>query len=97
MDCGEGTCGQLIRFYGNKSTEVFRKIKAVFISHMHADHNLGLLELIELRNKLFPKNRKPILLMAPKLLKSWLSDFGKEIYESRNEFIFVNNQNLVSI
>lgn len=42
LDCGEGTYGQIIRFYGaEESKEVFRKLKAIYISHLHADHHIG--------------------------------------------------------
>lgn len=42
LDCGEGTSAQLKRFYGiEKSNEIFNKLKAVYISHLHADHHIG--------------------------------------------------------
>lgn len=41
LDVGEGTCGQIIRFYGNEAASVFRKIKGIYLSHMHADHHIG--------------------------------------------------------
>lgn len=45
LDCGEGTASQLRRFYGGSSSgnveEVFGKLKAIYISHLHADHHIG--------------------------------------------------------
>lgn len=42
LDCGEGTFGQIIRFYGKeKANEILKKLKAVYISHLHADHHIG--------------------------------------------------------
>ncbi|EKX40106.1 hypothetical protein GUITHDRAFT_113844 [Guillardia theta CCMP2712] len=42
LDCGEGTLGQLARFYGDEELrEIIAKTKCVWISHMHADHHLG--------------------------------------------------------
>lgn len=41
LDVGEGTLGQIFRFYGNESDNVIRKLKAVYISHLHADHHIG--------------------------------------------------------
>lgn len=42
LDCGEGTAAQMIRFYGAAEVEkVFRKLKAIYISHLHADHHIG--------------------------------------------------------
>lgn len=51
LDCGEGTVGQLFRWLRtyNAFVEALTAIKCVFISHMHADHHLGLLRLLETR------------------------------------------------
>ena len=41
LDCGEGTAGQLYRHYGDEATaNILRNLKAIFISHMHADHHM---------------------------------------------------------
>ena len=42
LDCGEGTLGQLRRAFGNRADECLRNLGAVWISHPHADHHLGL-------------------------------------------------------
>jgi len=42
FDCGEGTQRQLMR-----SSVSFMKIKAIFISHLHADHFLGIPGLVQ--------------------------------------------------
>jgi predicted metal-dependent RNase len=54
MDCGEGSLGQFMRFHGvsNYSNELI-KLKAIFISHFHADHHLGIFELMSARRKAF--------------------------------------------
>ncbi|TVY90908.1 Ribonuclease Z [Lachnellula willkommii] len=41
LDCGENTLGQLKRVYGEELPEVLRDLKAIWISHLHADHHLG--------------------------------------------------------
>lgn len=41
LDAGEGTCGQLHRFYGSETYDIIKKLKAVYISHLHADHHIG--------------------------------------------------------
>lgn len=41
LDVGEGTCGQIYRFYGDEAPKVIAKIKAIYVSHMHADHHIG--------------------------------------------------------
>lgn len=41
LDCGEGTLGQMYRFYGDQTHDVLKKLKGIFISHMHMDHYMG--------------------------------------------------------
>ena len=48
FDCGEGTLGQLRRYFEpEKLTEVLRDLKMIWISHLHADHHLGTASVIE--------------------------------------------------
>lgn len=43
LDCGEGTFGQLVRFYGPKRVNAFlRTLNAIYVSHLHADHHIGI-------------------------------------------------------
>jgi len=54
LDCGEGSVGQMHRHFGaEKALDVMRKTKAVYISHSHADHHLGLINFIQHRSKAF--------------------------------------------
>ncbi|RDA94848.1 hypothetical protein CP533_4236 [Ophiocordyceps camponoti-saundersi (nom. inval.)] len=48
FDCGEGTLGQMKRALGEAETKsVLGQLKCILISHLHADHHLGLVSLIE--------------------------------------------------
>ena len=48
MDCGENTLGQLKRIYtAPQLAEVLRDLKLIWISHLHADHHLGLTAVIK--------------------------------------------------
>lgn len=61
LDCGEGTYGQLMRFYGREEgSAVLERIKMIFISHHHSDHHLGLIELLGRM-----KQARPLLLLPP--------------------------------
>jgi ribonuclease Z len=43
LDCGEGSLGQLRRRFGPEGTRrIMSELKMIYISHMHADHHLGL-------------------------------------------------------
>lgn len=42
LDCGEGTAGQVVRFFGpERAARIFATLRAVYISHLHADHHIG--------------------------------------------------------
>jgi ribonuclease Z len=48
LDAGEGTLGQLRRRYGPEGLkQIYADLKMIFISHMHADHHLGLHAILE--------------------------------------------------
>lgn len=47
LDCGENTLGQLKRVYGDQLPEVLRDLRAIWISHLHADHHLGTTNVIK--------------------------------------------------
>jgi ribonuclease Z len=57
LDCGEGTWGQLVRLFGDDfacSTGVWeeiRKLKCIFLSHIHGDHHIGLAKVLAMRKK----------------------------------------------
>jgi len=59
IDCGEGTQFQIRKF--GLSTA---RIKAIFISHLHGDHYLGLMGLLWSMELL--GRRKPVVIIAPK-------------------------------
>jgi len=48
LDCGENTLGQLRRIYDPETMkEILRDLKLIWISHLHADHHLGLASMIK--------------------------------------------------
>jgi len=47
LDCGENTLGQMRRAYGYEETaQILSDLRCIFISHMHADHHLGVASVI---------------------------------------------------
>ena len=51
LDCGEGTYGQLSRHFGPRTKDALRDLRCIFISHIHADHHMGLSRLLAMRRK----------------------------------------------
>ena len=48
LDCGENTLGQLQRMYSpTQLQKIFEDLKLIWISHLHADHHLGLTSIIK--------------------------------------------------
>lgn len=48
LDCGENTVGQIRRAFGKSTPSAMLALRLVFISHLHADHHLGLIGLVKL-------------------------------------------------
>ncbi|KAK8148211.1 hypothetical protein G3M48_000146 [Beauveria asiatica] len=48
LDCGEGTLGQIKRLFGPEGTAaVLRDLRCIVVSHLHADHHLGMASTIK--------------------------------------------------
>lgn len=93
LDCGEGTSSQLYRLYGDKTDEILIKLKAIFISHLHPDHHIGMTGVLHARSAALKRagmKEEPILLLAPIQYRSWL---GENIqYVGSKDFTLVVNQ-----
>ncbi|KAJ8965129.1 hypothetical protein NQ314_004354 [Rhamnusium bicolor] len=99
LDCGEGTYGQMIRFFGHESADhVLAKTNAVYISHLHADHHIGLIGFLQGRRRALDKlklERKPLYLFAPKQILAWLNFYNKYFENIKKEFHLVPNGDLI--
>uniref|UniRef100_A0A2I2ZXP1 Zinc phosphodiesterase ELAC protein 2 n=1 Tax=Gorilla gorilla gorilla TaxID=9595 RepID=A0A2I2ZXP1_GORGO len=84
LDCGEGTFGQLCRHYGDQVDRVLGTLAAVFVSHLHADHHTGLLNILLQREQALASLGKPLhplLVVAPSQLKAWLQQYHNQCQE----------------
>lgn len=78
LDCGEGTFGQLCRHYGDEVDRVLGTLAAVFVSHLHADHHTGLLNILLQRERALASLGKPchpLPVVAPTQLRAWLQQY----------------------
>lgn len=98
MDCGEGTYGQLVRFYGSVGVdEVLLKLKIIYISHLHADHHMGLVHVIRKRQEVFKQKSlppTPVYLLAPHQIQTWLQLYSKSFENIKNAYILLPNVEL---
>ena len=106
LDAGEGTLGQLYRQVGHKrwktndSTNLadmdtfLKRISLIFLSHLHADHHLGIIRLLKERYQLMINTNhstkpKPIYIIAPHQFLIWLEEYSdiEDIGLKHMEFI----------
>ena len=65
LRAGEGSYGQLVRRYGAEgAADVVRRLRCVWISHIHADHHAGLPRLLALRQRLLGDAAPPLPVCA---------------------------------
>ena len=80
VDTGEGTLGQLVRCVGvDAADDIVRRLKCVWISHIHADHHVGLPTILARRRALLGSNRSnadPVTVVGPKDLRRFLNAYN---------------------
>ena len=96
FDCGENTLGQLKRVFGSELPEVLRDLKAIWISHLHADHHLGTASVIkawahETSKEDFTKSNKLITASDDGMI-NWLKEYCEvaDYGQDRVEHIILN-------
>ncbi|MBA0676072.1 hypothetical protein Goari_017581, partial [Gossypium aridum] len=77
LDCGEGTLAQLKRRYGMEGAEsTVRNLACIWISHIHADHHVGLVRILTLRRDLLKGvSHDPLIVLGPSQLKRFLDAY----------------------
>ncbi|KAI8388141.1 beta-lactamase-like protein [Radiomyces spectabilis] len=82
LDAGEGTYGQMMRHFGReKLDEELNAIRCIFVSHLHADHHLGVMQLLTKWWKLNSQDRKKSLyVVAPHIYRRWLQEYSEVEY-----------------
>ncbi|KAI8914665.1 beta-lactamase-like protein [Gorgonomyces haynaldii] len=82
LDCGEGTLLQLYRYFG--SLEMLKTLEIVYVSHLHADHHLGLISILKERSNW---TSKPLVIVGPPFMERFLNEastYEDLAYEFRN-------------
>ena len=96
LDVGEGTIGQLLRANPQRTDyiNVLKSIQAVWISHPHADHHLGLLRLLSEQSLIL--DCEPLILMAPPNLFRFLEEYGEVDVSIQGRYIKVDCRDMVA-
>ena len=99
LDCGEGSHIQLIDHYGYEQYEArLLSLKIIFITHIHSDHNLGLLDVISHRNKVLQERgismqENKLFLVLPANVVPWFNTFCESVEDLRVgcEVVFIQS------
>lgn len=93
IDCGENTLGQLKRMYTPlQLAEILRDLKLIWISHLHADHHLGLTSVIKAWYEEV-HGKDPIKRQRPSIIEQMINP-AKFLEEGRRLFI-VGHRNMM--
>lgn len=79
FDAGESTLGQIRRMYGfAKTDEILADLKAIWISHLHADHHLGTASIIKAWHGVTASHSSPprLLVSAHFHMLEWLREYA---------------------
>ncbi|RKO93416.1 beta-lactamase-like protein [Blyttiomyces helicus] len=76
FDAGEGTLGQLLRHFGPTGTQaVLASLKLICVSHLHADHHLGVVRVLKAWRDV-RADRQIIHLVGPARFAVWLREYA---------------------
>ncbi|XP_042858689.1 ribonuclease Z, mitochondrial-like [Penaeus japonicus] len=101
MDCGEGTYGQLVRLLGlSEADKALRNLAAVYVSHLHADHHIGFINILLGRRKAFHRagiTKIPKLaLLAPQKILAYLISYHANFEPVLQDFSLIANHKLLA-
>jgi ribonuclease BN (tRNA processing enzyme) len=99
MDCAEGSYGQLFDHLGTieKLDDALLKTKVVFITHIHGDHQLGILKILTERDRLITEETKKfgkIYAVIPTPLIEFFNHFIDENIQHKDMVVLVPSAQL---
>lgn len=78
LDCGENTLGQLRRAYGYEGAEkILSELRCIFISHMHADHHLGTMSIIDSWQKATAGTSSVLSISCPDVMRRFIEEYSQ--------------------
>ncbi|CAO3589347.1 unnamed protein product [Absidia cylindrospora] len=76
LDAGEGTYGQMLRHFGRDYiSKELDDLRCIFVSHLHADHHLGVFQLL-LKRKKMKKTSTALFIIAPYDYQRWMKEYN---------------------
>ena len=101
LDCGEGSLSQIYRCFPREiADEIILNLKAVFISHIHGDHHLGIVNVLQKKEQLLAakqrgdelmsastSNRDNTVVIAPVFNIKWMTRYEQLIENIPCKFV----------
>jgi ribonuclease BN (tRNA processing enzyme) len=98
MDCAEGSYMQIYDHFGSKSKvdQVLLQTKVAFITHIHGDHQLGILKIMYERDLLLEKfdPLNKLYVVTPTPMMSWMELFVSDSLRFPEMVVLVPSKNL---
>ena len=105
LDCGEGTLSQIYRCFGKKEgDDIVCNLRTIFTSHIHGDHHLGLINVLQRRAKLLRSVQSPgvsespmekrTVVIGPVFIGKWLREYTRNCESV--PYKFINSSTLTS-
>jgi ribonuclease BN (tRNA processing enzyme) len=100
MDSAEGSYGQLLDHFGGdkeKVSDILLKTRCVFITHIHGDHQLGVLKIMYERDLLHSHNKNPnnkLYVVTPTPMMEWMKLFVSDSLDHPEMVVLVPSKNL---
>jgi ribonuclease Z len=92
LDCGEGSFGQIYRYYGeDRYKTILRNLKSIFTSHMHADHHIGLITFLKERERFFGNDVQPVQLFSGEIIYKFLNDWDQSFEPISHLYTYYDN------
>jgi len=103
FDCGEGTLQQLNRKFGyEKTLEILKNLKAIYISHLHADHQMGFIGIVQQREAAFQSDGEvesvpPLYVLSPPPHADFLMMYHAKYESILQNLVQVSNNELFAL